>query len=81
VGEAPITLDHPLLAGGYFMMLADSGASAFCYREASGIHFSFTEHAESDRALAEAASAALLQRIQEATAKWAQPVPEIARPR
>jgi salicylate hydroxylase len=78
VGEAPITLDLPLLAGGYFMMLADSGASAFCYREASGIHFSFTEHAESDRALAEAAPAALLQRIQEATAKWAQPVPEIA---
>jgi 2-polyprenyl-6-methoxyphenol hydroxylase-like FAD-dependent oxidoreductase len=78
VGEAPITLNHPLLAGGYFMMLGDSGASAFCYREANGIHFSFTQHAESDRALAEAAPAALLHCIQEATAAWSPPVPQIA---
>ncbi len=75
VGEAPIALTHPLLEGGYFMTLGDDGSSVFCYREAGGIHLSYTQHAQSE---AGEAAGALLRRVQEATADWHDPIPRIA---
>jgi hypothetical protein len=55
VGQAAIQLQHPLLAGGYFLMLGDTGASIFCYRDLTGFHRSYTEHASSEAALSELA--------------------------
>jgi salicylate hydroxylase len=78
VGQAPIEMDHPLLAGGYFLMLGDNGRSVFCYRDLAGFHFSYTEHAESEATLSTLAPDALLRRIREATASWSAPVPRIA---
>jgi 2-polyprenyl-6-methoxyphenol hydroxylase-like FAD-dependent oxidoreductase len=40
-GEAPVTIQHPLLQGGYFMMLGDDGTSFFCYRQPDSIHASY----------------------------------------
>lgn len=77
VGEAPIAVEHPLLSGGYFMTLGDSGSSVFCYREAEGVHLSFTQHAASEASLAAETPAVLLRRIQEATAAWHEPIPTI----
>jgi salicylate hydroxylase len=78
VGQAPIDLQHPLLAGGYFLMLGETGASVFCYRDLSGFHFSYTEHAASESVLSDLPADALLRRVQTATAAWSAPVPQIA---
>jgi salicylate hydroxylase len=77
VGDAPIALTHPLLEGGYFMTLGDDGSSAFCYREADGIHLSYTQHAASEDALSRETPEALLWRVQEVTAAWHDPIPRI----
>ncbi len=60
------------------MTLGDTGSSVFCYREADGIHFSFTQHAASEAVLAAEPPEALLRRVQEATAAWHEPIPKIA---
>ena len=41
-GDAALTVDDPLLSGGYFMTLGDRGDSFFCYRQPGGVHFSYT---------------------------------------
>jgi len=78
VGEATLDIQHSLLAGGYFMMLGDSGASVFCYRDHAGLHFSYTEHVFSESALADKTSDELIRHIRTATAGWHAPVPQIA---
>src|SRR5258707_4167851 len=60
------------------MTLGDPVSSVFCYREADGIHFSFTQHAASEAVLAAEPPEALLRRVQEATAAWHEPIPKIA---
>jgi len=77
VGQVAIQLQHPLLAGGYFLMLGDTGASVFCYRDMAGFHVSYTEHASSEAALSELAPEALLRRVGTATSGWSAPVPDI----
>jgi salicylate hydroxylase len=78
VGEAPVTIQHPLLQGGYFMTLGDDGSSVFCYRQPGGVHISYTVHAVSEAELAVQTPAELLQRLQQATKTWHSPIPEIA---
>jgi salicylate hydroxylase len=79
VGDAPVTLKHPLLDGGYFMTLGDDGSSVFCYRQTNGVHLSFTVNAPSETALSTQTPAAWLQRLQVATQHWHAPIPDIAR--
>jgi FAD-dependent urate hydroxylase len=78
VGDAPVGLDDPLLRGGYLMMLGDAGDSVFCYRERGGVHVSYTSHVGSEDELAALDQAALLERVQRATAAWHQPAPALA---
>ena len=78
VGHAEVEVEHPLLAGGYFMMLGDSGASVFCYRDQTGLHFSYTEHVTSESVLASMSADELNRHIQTAAATWNAPVPQIA---
>jgi 2-polyprenyl-6-methoxyphenol hydroxylase-like FAD-dependent oxidoreductase len=78
VGSAPIALQHPLIDGGYFLMLGERGDSVFCYREAGGFHLSYTEHQPSEAVLAGQPADALLRRIQTATSSWNAPTPQIA---
>ena len=76
--DSPHLLKHPLLEGGYFLMLGDNGASVFCYRQPTEIHLSYTVHAASEADISAQAPASLLGRIQQETQSWHQPVPEIA---
>lgn len=75
--DSPHLLKHPLLEGGYFMTLGNDGSSVFCYRQPDGIHLSYTVHAASESELSAQAPASLLQRIQQETHAWHQPIPEI----
>ena len=77
VGEALVTIQHPLLQGGYFMTLGDDGSSLFCYRQPDSIHLSYTVHAASEDDLNAQAPAELLHRVQHATSSWHPPVPEL----
>jgi salicylate hydroxylase len=77
VGSARTEVDHPLLAGGYFMMLGDSGDSVFCYRDQGGMHLSYTAHVESEDVLKAQSSEELVKLVQKATASWSAPVPQI----
>jgi salicylate hydroxylase len=77
-GDAPVTIQHPLLQGGYFLMLGDDGNSFFCYRQPDTIHVSFVVRAESEDDLSAQAPIELLQRTQQATSDWHPPVPELA---
>lgn len=76
-GEAPVTIQHPLLQGGYFLMLGDDGTSFFCYRQPDSIHVSYVARAESEDDLNAQAPAELLQRVQHETSAWHPPVPEL----
>jgi len=78
VCEVPLLVQHPLLQGGYFMMLGDDGSSLFCYRQSDSIAFSYTVHALSENDLNAQAPAELLRRIQHETRTWHPPVPELA---
>jgi 2-polyprenyl-6-methoxyphenol hydroxylase-like FAD-dependent oxidoreductase len=78
VGSARTEVDHPLLVGGYFMMLGDSGDSVFCYRDENGLHVSYTAHVESEDVLKAQSSEELVKLVQKATAGWSAPVPQIA---
>ncbi len=70
VGFAPIKIEHPLLDGGYFMALGDSGDSIFVYRQPGGVHFSYTLHAPDEPSLAALPQGELLEKVAEATKNW-----------
>jgi 2-polyprenyl-6-methoxyphenol hydroxylase-like FAD-dependent oxidoreductase len=76
-GDAVLSVDDPLLSGGYFMSLGGLGDSFFCYRQPGGVHFSYTSHAEPS-ALESTSRLDLLQQVQAATADWHQLVRSIA---
>jgi salicylate hydroxylase len=78
VGEAPVTIQHPLLQGGYFMTLGDDGSSLFCYRQPDSIHLSYSVRAVSEDDLHMQAPGELLHLIQHATSTWHAPIPELA---
>jgi 2-polyprenyl-6-methoxyphenol hydroxylase-like FAD-dependent oxidoreductase len=75
-GDAALSIDDPLLSGGYFMTLGDRGDSFFCYRQPGGLHFSYTSHAE-PFALESTSRPVLLHQVQAATADWHQLVRSI----
>jgi 2-polyprenyl-6-methoxyphenol hydroxylase-like FAD-dependent oxidoreductase len=68
-GDAALSLDDPLLTGGYFMTLGDNGDSFFCYTQPGGVHFSYTSHVEPST-LETTSQPELLSQIQAATADW-----------
>jgi salicylate hydroxylase len=68
-GDAPLSLDDPLLSGGYFMTLGDHGDSFFCYTEPGGVEFSYTSHVQPS-ALETTSQSELLSQVQAATANW-----------
>ena len=74
---APLLVQHPLLQGGYFMMLGDDGSSAFCYRQSDSVPFSYTVHASSEDDLNAQTPAELLRRVQQATSTWHPPIPQL----
>jgi len=76
-GDAPVTIQHALLQGGYFMMLGDDGSSFFCYRQPDNIHVSYVVRAESEDDLNAQAPTELLRLVQHATSAWHPPVPEL----
>jgi salicylate hydroxylase len=76
-GEAPVTIQHPLLQGGYFLMLGDDGTSCFCYRQPDSIHMSYVVSAQSEEDLRVQAPDKLLHRVQHATGAWHPPGPEL----
>ena len=78
VGDAPIRVDHDLLAEGYFMTLGDDGTSVFAYREPDGVHLSWTRPAVLDDADLRRTGEDLLQELMAGTRKWHDPIPQIA---
>lgn len=76
-GDAALSIEDPLLSGGYFMSLGDRGDSIFCYRQPGGVHFSYTSHAEPS-ALESTSRPELLHQVQAATADWHELVRVIA---
>jgi salicylate hydroxylase len=68
-GDAALSIDDPLLSGGYFLTLGDRGDSFFCYRQPGGVHFSYTSHAEPS-ALESTERPELLHQVQAATEDW-----------
>jgi 2-polyprenyl-6-methoxyphenol hydroxylase-like FAD-dependent oxidoreductase len=76
-GAAALSIDDPMLSGGYFMILGDGGDSFFCYRQPGGVHFSYASHAEPS-ALESTSRLELIHQVQAATADWHQLVRSIA---
>jgi salicylate hydroxylase len=68
-GDAAVTIDDPLLSGGYFMTLGDNGDSYFGYRQPGGVHFSYTSHVDPST-LESTSQPELLDQVQTATADW-----------
>jgi salicylate hydroxylase len=77
VGEAPVTIQHLLVQGGYVMVLGDDGSSLFHYRQTDSIPLAYTLHATSEAAIAAQPPADLLQRVQRATKTWYPPIPDL----
>jgi salicylate hydroxylase len=75
-GDVAMTVDDPLLSGGYFMTLGDLGDSFFGYRQPGGVHFSYTSHVDPS-ALESTSQPELLNRVQAATADWHPLIPMI----
>jgi salicylate hydroxylase len=67
---AVIDLEHPLLAGGYFLTLGDNGCSFFCYRQPGGVFWSYVVHAESEQQIAQQSKEVLLERVRKETDGW-----------
>jgi salicylate hydroxylase len=67
-GDSALTVDDPLLGGGYFMTLGDRGDSFFCYRQPGGVHFSYTS--PTPAALESTSQPDLLRQVREATVHW-----------
>jgi len=68
--EAPVEIDHPMLAGGYFMMLGKNGCTFLCYRQPRGAYWSYTVHAAAEAQIAGQPKQALLERVSRETAGW-----------
>jgi salicylate hydroxylase len=68
-GDAALTIDDPLLSGGYFMTLGDNGDSFFGYRQPGGVHFSYTSHVEPST-LDSISKLDLLRQVETATTDW-----------
>jgi 2-polyprenyl-6-methoxyphenol hydroxylase-like FAD-dependent oxidoreductase len=68
-GDAAISVDDPLLSGGYFMTLGDHGDSFFGYTQPGGVHFSYASHVEPS-ALESTSQSELLSQVQAATEDW-----------
>src|SRR5262245_39778029 len=77
VGDAPIDVDDPLLAGGYAMLLGPDGTSVFVYREPRGMHLSYTLPI-TEGALDALTPEAMRERILAGTDGWAAPVRRVA---
>jgi 2-polyprenyl-6-methoxyphenol hydroxylase-like FAD-dependent oxidoreductase len=77
VCQARLSIQHPLLQGGYFMMLGDGGSSLFCYRQSDSGPFAYTVHVPSEDDLNAQAPAELLRWVQHATSTWHPPIPEL----
>ena len=77
VGDAPIRVDHNLLAEGYFMTLGDDGTSVFAYREPDGVHLSWTRPAALDDAALHGTGEKLLDELTAGTCRWHDPIPRI----
>jgi salicylate hydroxylase len=77
VGDAPIRVDHDLLAEGYFMTLGDDGTSVFAYREPDGVHLSWTRPAALDDAALHGTGEKLLDELTAGTCRWHDPIPRI----
>lgn len=77
VSEAPVTMQHLLVPGGYVMALGDDGSSLFHYRQTDSIPLAYTVHAASEAEIAAQPPADLVQRVQQATATWYSPIPEL----
>ena len=77
LGEAPTTIQHPLLEGGYFLTMGDDGSSLFCYRQPDSIHLSYVVHAASEEALNAQTPDKLLGCVHQATRTWHAPIPEL----
>lgn len=75
-GDAALTLDDPLLSGGYFMTVGDRGDSFFGYRQPGGVRFSYTSHMDPS-ALESTSQPELLNTVQAATADWHRLIPMI----
>src|SRR5262249_20397841 len=69
-GEAPVRIEHPLLAGGYFWTLGRSGASLFCYAQPGGVYFSYALRVGSEAELADQPPEALVRRVQADARDW-----------
>jgi salicylate hydroxylase len=71
-----IGIDHPLLAGGYFMTLGDDGSSVFAYRDGTSVHLSLTVRgpAPDDR---QGDPGAAADRVRTHTRGWHEPIPQI----
>jgi 2-polyprenyl-6-methoxyphenol hydroxylase-like FAD-dependent oxidoreductase len=78
VGDAPIRVDHDLLAEGYFMTLGDDGTSVFAYREPDGVHLSWTRPAALEDADPRGTGEDLLHELIAGTRQWHDPIPQIA---
>jgi salicylate hydroxylase len=76
-GDAALSVEDPLLSGGYFMTLGDRGDSFFCYTQPAGVHFSYTSHVEPSM-LESTSRPELLRQVQTATADWHSLVRSIA---
>jgi salicylate hydroxylase len=68
-GDAALSVEDPLLSGGYFMTLGDRGDSFFGYRQPGGVHFSYAFHVEPST-LESTSQAVLSGQVQAATADW-----------
>jgi len=68
--ESQLDVDHPFLAGGYFIMLGNRGTSLFCYRQPGGVYWSYVVHARSEAETTAEPRQALLQRVRKETAGW-----------
>jgi salicylate hydroxylase len=77
VGDAPIRVDHNLLAEGYFMTLGDDGTSVFAYRESDGVHLSWTRPAAVEDADLHGTGEKLLDELTAGTRLWHDPIPRI----
>jgi salicylate hydroxylase len=68
-GDAALSVEDPLLSGGYFMMLGDHGDSFFGYRQPGGVRFSYAFQLQPST-LVSTSQFELLRQVQAATADW-----------
>lgn len=72
-----LEVEHPFLAGGYFLTLGNNGCSFFCYRQPGGLYWSYVVHAASEAETSDQPGPALLERVRQETADWHELIPRI----